>query len=339
MTGQVFQDPPRTAAPLPVAHRSRAPVLLLGQASSGTSITGALLREHLRIAFGTESQFIVHYARQAPRYGDLHTEPSRRTLLADLLQERWFERGAKFGYFPDAERIAQAIEQPTLRGVLDAVFGDFARQLGMERWGDKSPEYLHDLPVLGQLFPDAKYVHLVRDGRDVALSHFGRHWGPKSVFCGAVEWAERIRWVLEFAGTLPADQFLEIRYEDLLRQPRAALDRLVPFLEIDGVGDAQRDELAARIGRDVKPDNFDKWKTQFAPRQLAAFDELAGDELAHYGYQVSTTRRRRPGRLETGIWNAHTWLAQWRFRERWREVAYKLRLRARYALRRLRPVR
>lgn len=333
----IFQDPPRTAEPLPVIHRSRAPVLLLGQASSGTSIAGALLREHLRIAFGTESQFIVHYARALRGYGDLAVESNRRRLLDDLLEERWFERGAKFGYQPQAGRIWQKISQPTLRGVLDAVFADFAGQLGMERWGDKSPEYLHNLPLLGQLFPDAKYIHLVRDGRDVALSHFGRHWGPKSVFCGALEWSERVRWVCEFSRTLSPDQFLEIRYEDLLREPLGVLDRLIPFLEIEGVGPTLRQELAERIGRDVKADNLEKWPTRFTAKQKAVFDELAGDELSVYGYPVATNIRRQPGRWQTAFWHAHTWLAQWVFAERWREVAYKLRLRARYALRRLRP--
>lgn len=338
MAAQVFQDPPRVAEPLPVVHANTAPVLLLGQASSGTSIAGALLREHLRIAFGTESQFIFHYAKALPRYGDLRVEANLRRLLGDVLQERWFERGRKFGYVAEESQIWRAIATPTLRGVLDAVFGDFALQLGMQRWGDKSPEYLHDLPRLRDLFPDAKYVHLVRDGRDVTLSHLGRHWGPKSVFCGAMEWSQRVRWVRQFAHTIPAGQFLEIRYEDLLRQPLEALDRLIPFLGIEGLSAAMRQELADRFARDVKADNMEKWPTRFSDRQRATFDALAGDELAAYGYPVLAADRRRPGDWETRFWNAHTWLAQWGFVERWREVAYKLRLRLRYAVRRFRMV-
>ena len=85
------------------------------------------------------------------------------------------------------------------RGVLDAVFGQLADNNNTDRWGDKSPEYVQDLDVVGELFPDAKYIHLIRDGRDVALSVMSRYWGPKNIYTAATEWKQAIEAVDAFA--------------------------------------------------------------------------------------------------------------------------------------------
>ncbi|MDH3718324.1 MAG: sulfotransferase, partial [Planctomycetota bacterium] len=147
-----------------VVHKSRVPIQVIGYGSSGTSIFCQLLREKLGVGIGTESQFVVRYYHALSEYGDLDDDRNLQRLIADLSRERWFERNEKFGFSCSEEQIFNDVKQRTYRGVLDAVFSQLANHLNAERWGDKTPDYVHDLPVLWELFPDAKYIHVVRDG-------------------------------------------------------------------------------------------------------------------------------------------------------------------------------
>jgi len=78
--------------PVEVVHGSQVPVLVLGHARSGTSVFIRMLRKYLRIAFGTESQFIIRYHSRISKYGDLTKDANVRRLIGDLYRERWFER-------------------------------------------------------------------------------------------------------------------------------------------------------------------------------------------------------------------------------------------------------
>lgn len=332
----IFVDPPQKNGHLEIRHRCPAPVILLGQSSSGTSICSALLRNHLRIAFGTETQFFVRYLKLAPRYGNLACDGNLRNLVDDLCRERWFERIKKFGYQVRPNRILARVRRRTLRGVIEAALADFAAHQGMFRWGDKTPEYLYHLNDIGTLLPDAQYIHLVRDGRDVTLSHFGRHWGPKNIVHGALQWRTQIGWVREFSRQLPSNQFHEIRYEDLLARPTDALAGLIEFLQIDDPKGAIVEQLSRCVEADVRSDNFDKWRKNMAPRQIRQFDAIAGGALAAYGYDTTHRGDAELSRPLRSMAAAHSWLLKWRHREQWSETWYKAGVRCRDLVRRVR---
>lgn len=296
-----------TAAPNlktpPVVHRSTVPVHVIGHGRSGTSVFIRMLRKYLQIAFGTESQFILRYSRRLAQYGDLSRSSNRRQLVEDICRERWFQRtGRKFDFSTSPEAILDEIREPTYAGVLDAVFRQLAKHLHMQRWGDKTPEYLHDLPVLYNLFPTAKYIHVVRDGRDVALSGFEMPFGEKNVFMAARDWSVAIQQVNAFAGTIPPIQFLEVRYEDFLSEPRKQFLRLIEFLEIDDSDGRLLDFIAGSISQDLMLGNFDKWRTQLSVKQIRRFDRIACAELQQYGYETTVETGRSPWPIQTAYW-------------------------------------
>lgn len=152
-------------------HDRTTPVFVIGFARSGTSLLCRLMRRYLKVSFGTESQFILRYLALLPAYGDLEVDANVRRLLEDIGRERFFARSERnWGFRYDAGRAFGQLRGRRYRDVLDAVFGQLASHNGMVRWGDKTPAYNADLPALCALFPDAQFVHAVRDGRDVALS-------------------------------------------------------------------------------------------------------------------------------------------------------------------------
>ena len=188
---------------LQVTHTVHHPVFVLGCGRSGTSLFGALLRKYMKINFGPETQFIVDYHKRLRAYGDLREEGNFRLLIADIARERCFERWHhRFGFQLNAARVAADARERSYAGILTAIFEQFAAHHGMERWGDKSPNYDRDLGVILELFPDARFFHVVRDGRDVALSTFKCFFGAKNAYKAALDWRRQLSWVLRFKAEL-----------------------------------------------------------------------------------------------------------------------------------------
>ncbi len=232
------------------------------------------------------------------------------------------------------DAIISDVKQRTYRGVLDSVFGQLAKHLGMPRWGDKTPDYNNHLEMLYELFPDAKYVHVVRDGRDVALSLQHVHFGPNSMFLAARDWQDQVVRVATFVAGLPNEQVLELRYEDLLCDPVGSFMGLADFLDVeDGDG-----ELAASIEQHMVPKlnraNHDKWKSLLSESDREIFDRVAARELQMYGYEtVVDEPGELPGRLRRALWYCEDKIHRWKRPSYWRENVYRAKVRGQDAIR------
>src|SRR5262249_31553563 len=114
-----------------------------------------------------------------------------------------------------------------------AVYETYAAVRGKSRWGDKTPMYMQRLPLLERLFPDARYVHLIRDGRDTAVSFLSMPPGivtrPLAPPGTAGEFACQWRAEVEAARALGArvgDRYVETRYEQLAAEPERELRKI-----------------------------------------------------------------------------------------------------------------
>jgi hypothetical protein len=286
------------------------------------------MREYLKIAVGTETQFFHRYYKQLPSFGDLRNEAAVRRLVREMLAERYFQRtGNKFGFDINEDMVISHLPEPTYRGVLLAIFNQLAVQWGMQRWGDKTPEYVHHLPILHELFPDAQYVHIVRDGRDVALSVFGRYFGAKSIYAAACEWRDAVSLVRKFGESVPADRFIELRYEDLLTNPRGWFGELMQYLGIDDPNNQLLDHITAHVPAELKQANFGKWKAQFRPNQREIYERVAGDLLRAYDYEVQIDKPRPFGALRQSLWKLDNRLRIWGTPSYWPDQYYRAKIR------------
>ncbi|WP_456405459.1 sulfotransferase family protein [Caldithrix abyssi] len=292
---------------LQVKHRKLNPVFVIGHGRSGTSILIKLIRKYLKINFGTESQFILRYYDALEQYGDLNRRENLINLLEDIVQERYFKRIKKrFNFDLDKEKVLSSLKFPSYSGLLQAIFLQFAQYHGMERWGDKTPEYIFGLDKILRLFPDAQFIHIVRDGRDVALSEFKTHFGPKNVHCAAEEWKKRINLAQNFFATLKDDQKFELRYEDLLQNPVLIFQQLIDFLGIDDQDKSLIRFIAKNIVCDLKRGNFNKWHTALSKSQIYRFERVAHRELTAYHYPLIFSHFTKPSLIETYYWRLHS---------------------------------
>ena len=322
------------APPSPVhpCHSRVSPVFVLGHARSGTSLVCRLLLDHLGVNFGTESQFIIRYRQKLARYGNLADDSRLRWLLEDLGRERFFARSRQnFGFVFDVERALRSVSPRTYSGVLRAIFEQFAAAQGHVRWGDKTPEYSHHLPVIRELFPDAQFVHVVRDGRDVAHSLFATGFGAKNSYEAALDWRGTLQQVRRFRETVPADAYTEIRYEELVDDPVRTLGDVAQFLGISN-HDALLHAIGPRLRVQVRPGSARRWKQRLTWREIECVEAYAGAELTAFGYGLQFRPRTLPhGAAEAGYWKAQAACRRLTNRRYWADNWYKLTLRARAA--------
>jgi hypothetical protein len=176
-----------------------------------------------------------------------------------------------------ARPLAEAEIYALARGGLDRLFASHCARVGKPRWVNKTPRLLLRLDLLGKLYPNARCIHIVRDGRDVAASFRTLSWGPKNIAAAARRWKSRL------SGRNRVDtgrlQYMELHYEDLIRSPEETLDRVLQFVGLPpGAGDILK-------GFNVYDHRVGAWRDTLGADEKKIFDREAGDLLIELGYE------------------------------------------------------
>lgn len=283
---------------MPVVDGAMPPFFVVGAQRSGTTMLRLMLNQHSRLCVPFESAFIPDFHRRLAEFGDLAQPAHLRALLDAIAATPFVVKGR---LVPDVQAVLER-KPAAYPQLVDAIFSTLAAARGKPRWGDKTPSYVTEMDVLWELFPGCKFIHLVRDGRDVALSLRGLSWGSKDLVRVAQDW----RWKVTLGrkmGEMVRDHYLEVRYEDLVRSPRFVLATVCDFLGeafepalLDYPRSAADEMPAQSLGWHRSsvsaPDasKADGWRTQMRPADQIVFDEVAGATLEAFGYE----RVRRP---------------------------------------------
>ncbi|MER5705357.1 sulfotransferase [Micromonospora sp. NPDC002296] len=236
-------DPAAEAGP-------RGPIFLVGCQRSGTTMLRLVLDSHSRVSCGPETRFLTDMQR--------------------IVGRDW-ERLARFG-FPREYWLGRIAD------FFGGIHADYARSRGKTRWADKTPLYALSIGFLAEVFPDAQFVHVIRDGRDVVVSHRKRFGYWSAVKC-VIKWPRYIRVARSAGRLLPADRYHELRYEDTVGDPEKAMRSLFEFL-----GEPWEAGVLDYGGK--QHDVAGKYTAE-ADRRRAA----ARTDAAIYGSRVGTYRR------------------------------------------------
>jgi LPS sulfotransferase NodH len=311
------------------------PVVILGVSRSGTTLLKEMLDHHPALAIPSESYFI-------PQLWDRHgLRPRREAFAADLAR---LARLRDWGVEP--VEVARRLDpRPTFAEAIAAVYEVYAARQGKRRFGDKTPAYMQRLDAVEQAFPRAQYVHLIRDGRDAALSFVAMrrrprfNWArPRSVAGFAAQWRYEIGAARRLGERLGPSRYVELRYEELVARPEEALRELCRFLGLDfdsamleyhraGRGEVLVDhpKLASPPTRDLR-----RWRSELPPRELARFEAIAGGTLSELGYERGAPSPGTADRVRAALTTAamrariHSWhpalkvirrLPVWRLRQ------------------------
>lgn len=199
-----------TAANL-VSQRVESPIFIGGHHRSGTTLMRVMLNRHPHIACGPEGQLLDRTS-----FRDFHR----------YLEENWIPHLR--GYGLDERDIDRGVA-----AFIDEFFGRYAADRGKRRWAEKTPKNILHIEYLFRLFPEARFIHMIRDPRDVYCSVVAKahtttpRWLGVTAEDTARGWVRRVATGLNWRGD---QRYLEVRYEDLVSYPREVMAHVLLFL-------------------------------------------------------------------------------------------------------------
>jgi hypothetical protein len=296
--------------------RDPAP-FVVGVGRSGTTLLRLMLDAHPALAMPPETGFVPDLIAAAREDG-----ASADDLLEAVTSHR---KWGDFGIEPGELRERWAMLDPIrARSALRAFFELYAEKQDKPRWGDKTPGYTMHMRRIARTLPEARFVHVIRDGRAVAHSRITslslREVPMEQV---ARRWRRRVKRARSQGARL--DHYLEIRYEDLVTDTEPVLRRVCEYIELDWdpvMIDYHRrsEERLAELDRDIPawegklprsaesrmalhtqttkppdPARIGRWRGEMSADDLAVFESIAGELLTELGYALQGTAATAAG--------------------------------------------
>lgn len=271
-----------------------SPFFVVGAQRSGTTMLRLMLNNHPNLTVPFESAFIPFFYQKLSNYGDLKLKDNVMKLLKDISENPHVRKG---NLIQNSEAI---LSHPitSYTDLLSAIFTEYAKQQGKKRWGDKTPSYVEWLDILWNLFPDCRIIHLVRDGRDVAISLRTIEWGSNHIPRMAEDWRWKVTLGRKIGSVLGKEHYLEVHYEDLVLETENTLRTICAFLQepydktmLTFYMTAEKEmpkESMKWHKNSVKPPDPGKvymWKHKMSLSDRIIFEQIAGETLELFGYE------------------------------------------------------
>lgn len=278
-------------------RRFKGPLFIVGLSRSGTKLLRDLINQHSEIAITpSETHFIPYVLKHSPQYSwqaELSTN-SLKWFARIIVNSKFHADMSRRGVLLSAEEIMQLCRGLSAPDAVEAVLRLYASHNSSKHsfiWGDKTPTNILHMEVLKQAYPSARFIHIVRDPRDRALSA-KKAWGA-DIFLSAIEWREKIAVADKISGNI-GDSYVEIKYEDLLKDPRKILSSLCVWLGVEFEEqmlflDAPAEKLGAagsptRTSTMIIAQNIGKYVKEFSTSQTARIEALVYPLLKQKAY-------------------------------------------------------
>jgi omega-hydroxy-beta-dihydromenaquinone-9 sulfotransferase len=282
------------------------PIFIVGSGRSGTTLFYDLMAGHREL--GWFSSYVERFAN-LPWLAALNAFYRIPSLTKRYAKRRWFPSPVEahmlwdlfhpvedsMGCPPFTEQDAALTDQKGLRRFII----DVLRFSQCPRFVNKNTRNTRRVPYLHTLFPDAIFVHVIRDGRAAANSFLNVHWWPslslwwaggktpvqmqkeglESILVAARTWKLEVERVLQDKENLAAEQYIEVRYEALVQDPFGEVERVLDFCDLPWTS-----SLHAHIDAfDIGSRNW-KWKDKFSPEHIDSINQEIGSLLEQLGY-------------------------------------------------------
>lgn len=318
------------------------PIFIVGTERSGSNLVRLILDAHPRIAVPHPPHLLHYFSALEARYGDLERDETLEQLVDDALAllrvhilpwETEISRG----------RLLSEVRPRDAYGVMCGLYEQYRLAEGKARWGCKSTFMIHHAERILARDPDARFIWLVRDPRDVAASSRRSVFSPFHPVLTAELWREQQEIGLELQRSLGTESVLRLRYESLLAAPEAKVRELCTFLG-ERFDERQlafhRTAAARRLGSlseswrnatsPVLTNNAGKYRAELTGPEIAGVEAVAGPMMKELGYEMDTDgaartdgalRRARYHLRDRGWWLAVEARSLRRDRNHWRRWA------------------
>lgn len=274
-------------------------IFVFGSERSGTTFLGSLLGSHSEAVTVPEAHFVSQvYRGVAAQDGTADLGRALEEISRNFRFKLW-------GIRPSL-RDLEPYGLGSYAGLIEALVAEYAKAAGQPNasvWIDHTPGNVRSAAFLAELFPDAKFIHLVRDGRAVVASVRGLDWGLRSARTIIGHWALQVGYGLAAESYLTPERCLRVRYEDLVTDPTAVLGRLCAFAGLafepamlSGSGfavPAYTQKQHALVGAPPNARRINAWTEALSPRDVETCEYVTGDLLTYLGYTPVFGHRAR----------------------------------------------
>lgn len=270
------------------------PVFIVGCDRSGTTLLRLMLNKHSKIDIPDESDFVSYLSDKRKKYGDLNKDENLELLYRDLYSVNRYR-----AWRLDEKTVREKIfsSDRSFRTILRAPFELHMEQQGKKRWGDKTPQYTRHIPQINKIFPDALFINIIRDGRDVATSLKKVSWFSNNIIDIAYYWKKNVHLACASKKIL-GNRYLQITYEDLVTSPQETLQNICAFInesyepsmmEYSETSKLDFNEMYRgdhKLLRE-KPTTtrIGVWRKELTERDIYIFELIAGEVLEKVGYK------------------------------------------------------
>ncbi|HMQ52345.1 MAG TPA: sulfotransferase [Anaerolineae bacterium] len=269
-------------------------LFVCGFPSGGTDLTRTVLNAHPDIHLNGEMPFL----KNIPKLG-CHQD----TSFTQLSEVKAFQHGLKkldaYHAIKNIEHdFSEALKAQGRLSLEDVLYSCFSRNQS-PIWGNKTPQNTENIGRLAQLFPQAYFLIVTRDVRDVCLS-WQKKWGKDMLGC-ASKWAKRMDQGWQATQRLPANHYLYLRFEDLLADTESCCRQVCRWLEIPFAAEmlehhkyvTEKTDGKINYGQEIKKENAYKWKDKISPNVITRIEEIAFDTLCLLGYRAEYAQAKK----------------------------------------------
>ncbi len=277
---------------------------IVGCGRSGTSLLQAMISSHPVAIIPNETKFYTVIRRHYRKRDELHNNRTFDHAIYAVLDSWWIE---ELNLNAEEVRALCQAGQKTWETILLALLTLYAEKHQAQRVGEKSPGHLRYLGLLKDRFPQAKFIHVIRDPRAVVLSLIKAPFATSHIGPKIQRWQLAIDTHLKYADALGPERYMLVKYEDLVRDPESALRRVCQFLDlafspemlqhqhrqVRGFSDRQYQHMANTL-RPVFTSSIDKWRQELKPSQIGLIEYALADGMKLMGYEPSGAKTSLP---------------------------------------------
>lgn len=280
-----------------LSKMNNKPIFLLGSERSGTNLLRTRLDNHSNIAGPVPIHTMAWFYDKEIYYGDLHEDDNWKVLVDDMIRSveinihQW---DIKFDYKTIDKNIPEA--DRSVVKLFSYIYDKYAAKKNKNKWFCKDNHLVDYAWVLNYYFPDGKFIYLVRDPRDVCLSHLRKAGGLSTAYTFSLTWKkEQQKCIRVLMDDAFKDKILLVKYEEILLQPEKAFKRICNFLnekyEPDMLKGGEREEAKAsrawkNVSKDIMQNNMKKYLDGLSSNQIKIVEKITCREMNFLDYEL-----------------------------------------------------
>lgn len=268
---------------------------IIGSGRSGTTLLRAMLDSHPDVAIPGETYLLAQLGRRSDGFAPDGVF-DRAAFEAELFEDSRF-----WTFYVDADDVRAELDrvQPTnVAEAIRATYRAHAISVGKSRWADKTPAYAHAADMLAELLPEAVFIHLHRDAREIVASYLAASWGYRTAGRAAAYWRLSVEAAVAIERSHPR-RSLRIGYDDLVNDPEPLLRDLCALCELE-YDPSMLDYSSGRVARISSTMDGDAhlklleppkkssrdWRQDLSPDEILRVNVIAGPAMRALGYHV-----------------------------------------------------